>query len=183
MLVELPSGSRLIGTNLTGFDIRSKVVFTPDRLPEETPKHRDLSDMGDGIGDGTLDKAFRRSHERRGTGQVIVQSLQARVEPSELGTVLPGRLIVPDLLSFRHGKGPIAQVTKVSKDLNRRASGGRRPEVREVCGSSLRGLGRAVGERGQKVPKDPSFCGRIGAHFFLPFLSVSSGSRLLVNTW
>ncbi len=34
-----------MGANLTGFDIRAIIVFPPDGLPKEPPKHGNLSDV------------------------------------------------------------------------------------------------------------------------------------------
>ena len=78
-LVEFEFGSGLVFAYLAGGDVGAVVILTTNGDTGESAKHRELADVIERIGDGTLEKFFGGDVELRVAGEIVVETLQ-RVE-------------------------------------------------------------------------------------------------------
>src|SRR5438093_6843865 len=152
-LIELILGLRrhLVRADAPDRDVRAEVVLAPHRSAREPAQHRELSGVGEGVGDRTLEELLRRIAERPIRSEQVVQGPELGEEAGHLG--VPGKrlAILPTLDSLGEPAGPVEQVPDVSQDLGRGARCGPRLERRELRRRSPDRLPAPIGEGRQGV--------------------------------
>jgi hypothetical protein len=80
-------------------------------------KRGELTDVVEGVGDGTSEECFHRSMKRPGGGQVVVELLHGGEEASDFGS--PGERVgvAPNLVALGHGEGPSKRSPKWARIL------------------------------------------------------------------
>ena len=111
----------------------------------------DLADVGQGVGDGTLENFLGGELQRRVGGEEVVEGFQGCEEAGF--TLVPGkdRGFLPFGRALRLGERPIEKIAEVGEKLRRRAAGIGGAEAREVFGGAAHGLAAAIGNRGERV--------------------------------
>ena len=106
-LVEFEFGWGLVFAYLAGGDVGCVVILTTNGDPGESAEHRELADVIECIGDGTLEKLFRGDVELRVAGKIVVETLQRVEETLDFIGPWQRRGIVPGGFAFGHGERPI----------------------------------------------------------------------------
>ena len=104
---EFAAGCGLFGADAAAGDFGFEIVFAFDGGAREAPKHGDLTDVIEGIGDRCLEEALDGSVKRFIRREVIVECFEGGEEAIEFR--VPGERsgIVPGLLALSDGKRPI----------------------------------------------------------------------------
>lgn len=154
-LLERLYGRGLLGADLASLDVCHIEVLSANGRAGQAAHHRQLTCMGETIGNGALKNGFGCGVERLGGGKIHVEILE-RFEKSLLFRV-PGERcrVMPPLVSLHTTQGPIEQVAHVSEDLDGPASS--TVEVRKLLGRALKRASGAVSEAGNRMAEQFAF--------------------------
>ena len=117
-LVELSTRGRLLRSHTARNDLRHEIVFAANRSSGNAAEHRDLTDVSQGIRDGTLKDLLGWKSERSVGRQTAVQSLECGKEP--LDFLIPWKRagLVKCFFPIGQAKRPIEEVADMSKNLH-----------------------------------------------------------------
>src|SRR5436190_1954095 len=100
-LIKLAFGRFLICSNAACFDLRSRVVLAFDRLPGDSPQHRQLADVRQRVRDWTLKKPLAICGQLAFRSEIVIELAQRRVKSLDLLRPRKGFRVVPGLIAFR----------------------------------------------------------------------------------
>src|SRR5262249_30874268 len=134
---ELPFGRRLIRRDPPRLDVRHKIVLALDGCTGGAAHDRELADVRERVGDGSLKEVLFRAvtQSRRGlprTGEQRVEFGRGSEKALHVGVPrLDGR-VVPRLLAFGDRRRPVHQIANVREDLSGAAATGYQGVTTEV---------------------------------------------------
>lgn len=153
-LVEFTTRCGLLGADASGGNLRFEIVFAFDGLAGETAEKRELTDMGESIGDRALEELCRGFVERLASGEIVVKGLQRGEETVYFdGPILRGG-IAPGLLAAGDREPPIEEVINVGQDFygSARVIGDQQSTEPRRCAAQR--LCAAIGDRSQGVAEE-----------------------------
>jgi hypothetical protein len=118
-LVEFNSRCRLGRTGATSHNVRSKVVLPPHGGARHPTKDCELSDMGQRVGDRTLEELFDGTLKGRVGAKDEVELLKAGEEARDLGLPRKGDRRAPMMLALAQPECPIEEISDMREDLCR----------------------------------------------------------------
>ena len=171
--IEFEFWGRLVFADAARLDVCLVIIFAADGDAGKTTKNGKLTDMVEHIGDGTLEKFFGGDVELVGAGEIVVETLEGVEETLDFIGPGQGCGIMPSLLAFGHGQGPVEQIADVREDLHRSAAVLTGLKVDVALRGVANGFAGTIGYGGEGVTK--KIAGTDGVW------GVHSGSKLAVS--
>src|SRR5689334_15838992 len=119
--IELRPRAGLIWSDPARGDLRPEIVLSPYRRPREATERGELADVGERIGDRTLEELLGRAIQWGIRSEIVIQRLDRREEAIHVAVPRLRRRFVPDVLALGVPMRPLEQIAEVGKDLGRRA--------------------------------------------------------------
>jgi hypothetical protein len=144
----------LVGGDAAGGDFCAAIVFGADGGAGDAAEDVDLADVGEGVGDGALEKLSGRHSEWGAGGEAGVEFFESDEETLRVGIPIGGRRRAPGVTTFTEAESPVVQVTEVGEDFGGRARVGAGFEIREFGGDSVKSFASAIGDGGESVAEE-----------------------------
>src|SRR3984893_8569622 len=119
--VKFLARGRLIRADASDCDFGHEIAFAFHRDTGHPTQHRDLSDVGERVGDRALKQFFGGDFERLFRRQVAVELLHGGEEALAFFFPRKRQGILPLAVAFGHGEGPVHQVADGGEGSYRRA--------------------------------------------------------------
>src|SRR4051812_4138939 len=171
--VELERTLGLVGSDSSRSDVGFRVNLGPhgrQRLPSHD---RELPDVRQHVGNGTLEQLLRRRTERRVRREVSVELQQRRVEAVDFLSPHLRLRLRPLRAALRHSQRPVEEIAHVRKDFDRCPRALAEREFRKLRRCISLYLGCTVRNSRERVPQEAP----LGIH------QCQSGSSASVSTW